>query len=81
MAVMRPALILIVLLVGFTAPIAAAALGLQAYLAPLVGSGVRPEWIGTTAILVAGLLHGLRLAHGVRVQNVAIVLKLLLITG
>ena len=69
------------LLVGFTAPIAAAALGLQAYLAPLVGSGVRPEWIGTTAILVAGLLHGLRLAHGVRVQNVAIVLKLLLITG
>ena len=72
------------LLAGFTAPIAAAALGLQAYLAgaggPLAGLG-RPEWIGTAAILVAGLMHGLRLGAGVWLQNAAVALKLLVIAG
>ena len=42
------------LLVGFTVPIAVAALALQAYLvdsfAGSSGVGLRPEWIGTTAI-------------------------------
>jgi APA family basic amino acid/polyamine antiporter len=69
------------LLAGFTAPIAAAALGLQAYLAGSLSEGVRPEWIGTGAILVAGLLHGLRLREGVIVQNAAVGLKLVVIVG
>jgi len=69
------------LLAGFTAPIAAAALGLQAYLAASFGVSQTPEWIGTTAILVAGLMHGLRLRAGVVVQNLAVGLKLALIAG
>ena len=66
---------------GFTAPIAAAALGLQAYLADSFGLGGRPEWIGTTAILAAGLMHGLRLRTGVVLQNTAVGLKLAVIGG
>lgn len=69
------------LLAGFTAPIAAAALGLQAYLAGFFGPTVTTEWIGTGAILAAGLMHGLRLREGVVVQNLAVGLKLLLIGG
>jgi APA family basic amino acid/polyamine antiporter len=69
------------LLVGFTAPIAAAALGLQAYLADSFGLAGRPEWIGTTAILTAGLMHGLRLRTGVVLQNTAVGLKLVVIGG
>jgi len=68
-------------LVGFTAPIAAAALGLQAYLAVSFGLAGRPEWIGTTAILLAGLMHGLRLRAGVVLQNLAVGVKLVLIGG
>ena len=67
------------LLAGFTAPIAAAALGLQVYLVGSGNDGVRPEWIGTGAILVVGLMHGLRLREGVILQNLAVGLKLLAI--
>jgi amino acid transporter len=67
------------LVAGFTAPIAAAALGLQAYLVGSSSDGVRPEWIGTGAILIAGLMHGLRLREGVVLQNLAVGLKLLAI--
>ena len=67
------------LLAGFTAPIAAAALGLQAYLVGSGGDGPRPEWIGTAAILAVGLMHGLRLREGVVFQNLAVGLKLLAI--
>ncbi len=67
------------LLAGFTAPTAAAALGLQAYLADFVGLTVRPEWIGTTAIVAAGLMHGLRLREGVLLQNAVVLVKLTVI--
>jgi APA family basic amino acid/polyamine antiporter len=69
------------LLAGFTAPIAAAALGLQAYVAASMDIGARPEWIGTGAIALAGLIHGLRFREGVWLQNAAVVLKLVLIVG
>ncbi len=69
------------LLAGFTAPIAAAALGLQAYVAYSLDLDVRPEWIGTAAIAAAGLIHGLRSREGVWLQNLAVGLKLLLILG
>ncbi len=66
---------------GFTAPIAAAALGLQAYLGDSFGSSVRPEWIGTAAIVGAGLLHGVKTGTGVGLQNAAVAVKLVLIAG
>ncbi len=69
------------LLAGFTAPIAAAALGLQAYVGYSIDLDIRPEWIGTGAIALAGLIHGLRFREGVWLQNAAVVLKLILIFG
>jgi APA family basic amino acid/polyamine antiporter len=65
------------LLVGFSAPLAAAALTLEAYLRPLAGAAVVPRWTATAVLLVAGLLHGRRPDEGVRFQNAAVVLKLL----
>ena len=61
---------------GFSAPIAVAALGLQAYLASALPIGTRPEWLGAAAILAAGAIHGLRLREGVWLQNSAVALKL-----
>jgi len=71
------------LLAGFTAPIAAAALGLAAYLVPVLGDGAAgaEPWIGSAAIAVAAALHGLRAAGAVVVQNVAVGLKLSLIAA
>lgn len=66
---------------GFTAPIALAAAALEAYCKPLVPEGWPLPLIGTTAIVLAGLLHGLRLAHGVRSQNVVVMIKLALLVG
>jgi APA family basic amino acid/polyamine antiporter len=67
------------LLAGFTAPIAAAALGLQAYLADSFEIPGRPEWIGSVAIIAAGSLHALRVETGLRLQNAAVLIKLLAI--
>ncbi len=69
------------LFAGFTAPIAAAALCLQEYLGPVVDLGVSTEWLGTAAIVLAALLHGVQRQHGVVVQNAAVGIKLLLIVG
>lgn len=72
------------LLAGFTAPIAAAAHGLQAYLGAALPEGSLPiegPWIGTAAILGAGAMHGVRLREGVALQNVAVGLKLFLLAG
>jgi APA family basic amino acid/polyamine antiporter len=63
---------------GFTAPIAAAALTLQAYLGRFVGPEFGGEWIAVGAIAVACLAH-LRLRRGVQLQNVAVAIKLLLL--
>jgi len=67
------------LLAGFTAPIAAAALGLEAYLDSTFELGLHPRWTATAAILAAGVLHGLRLTPGVVAQNAVVGLKLALI--
>lgn len=67
------------LLAGFSAPIAVAALGLQVYLDSTFELGGDPRWIGTGAIALAGVLHGLRLALGVVAQNAVVALKLALI--
>lgn len=69
------------LLAGFTAPIAAAALGFHAYLSGVVEIGARPEWTASETILVAGAMHGLRSREGLRIQNLAVVLKLVSIAA
>lgn len=69
------------LLAGFTAPIAVAALGLQAYVGHTFAPDVRPEWIGTAVIALAGAVHGLRFREGVWLQNLAVGVKLLLAAG
>ena len=69
------------LLAGFTAPIAAAGLGLQAYLAESFAPDMRPEWIGSGAIALAGVIHAARDREGVWIQNLAVATKLVLIFG
>lgn len=69
------------LLAGFTAPIAAAALALQAYLtASFSIAAWQAEWIGSSAIVAAGLIHGVNLRWGVWIQNVTVAVKVALIT-
>ena len=63
------------LLAGFTAPIAASALALEAYAGAVVPA-MHSKWTGTGAIVLAGLMHGLRLRTGVVVQNLAVLLKM-----
>ncbi len=69
------------LLAGFTAPIAASGLGLQAYLGETFAPDIRPEWIGTGAIALAGVIHAMRDREGVWLQNLAVATKLVLILG
>ncbi len=69
------------MLAGFTAPIAVAALGLEAYLAGGFGLVLPDNWVGTGAIVGAGLLHGLDLRLGVFTQNAAVVVKLIAIAA
>lgn len=67
-------------LAGFTAPTAAAALGFQAYVGAIVPTA-HPQWTGTAAVLLAGLMHGFRLRAGLALQDVTVLLKLLAIGG
>jgi basic amino acid/polyamine antiporter, APA family len=69
------------LLAGFTAPIAAAALGLEAYVAGVLGARLPPRLLASAAVLVAGALHGVRSERGAALQTAAVALKLALIAG
>ncbi|MDA0668058.1 MAG: amino acid permease [Planctomycetota bacterium] len=69
------------LLAGFTAPMAAAALGLQAYLAPIFGWSSEGRGLATAAILLAFAQHGFQVRTGVRLQNAIVGLKLLGLFG
>ncbi len=62
------------LLAGFTAPIAAAAHGLEAY-AGMAGT----RWLGASAILLFAVLHGLFARGGVWIQNAAVLIKVVLL--
>jgi len=67
------------LFAGFTAPIAVAAHGLEAYLgASLGGVGwdLPPKVLGAVAILGCGALHGMTRAGGVKLQDWAVATKL-----
>jgi len=69
------------MLVGFSAPIAAAAFALSAYTKPWFPEGLDPKWIGTTALFGFALLHSLSVRRAVRFQNMIVVLKIVLIFG
>jgi len=64
------------LLAGFTAPIALAALGLQAYFDATLGRPAGAPWLGALAIVLCALAHAGRASLGVRLQNAAVALKL-----
>lgn len=69
------------LLAGFTGAIAFAALTFETYALP-----ARPDWlpaglVASGMVLVAALLHGVRVRAGAITQNAAVVLKVALIGG
>lgn len=69
------------LLAGFTAPTAAAALAIEAYLPSLVGNALPSGLAGSVLIVIAGVTHGIRLRVGAVVQNLLVVIMLILIVG
>lgn len=72
------------LLAGFTGAIAAAALGLEQYLSPLLMKPVDELPSGMIAIAVvffAALLHTVRVRSGARAQDVVVSLKLIMIAA
>jgi APA family basic amino acid/polyamine antiporter len=66
------------LLVGFSAPLAAAAFAFGEYAKPWWPGG-HPQWAGTALVLVFTALHAAHVQRGARVQNAAVILKVLLI--
>ncbi|MEX2353070.1 MAG: amino acid permease, partial [Gammaproteobacteria bacterium] len=68
------------LLAGFTGAIAYAAITFEAYLLPdAYRESVPGNVLASMVIIVAALAHGLRIRHGTLLQNIAVVIKLLLI--
>lgn len=65
------------LLAGFTSAIAFAALTFAAYAAPAGLAGASQNAVATLVIVVAALLHALRVRQGAWVQNTTVALKLL----
>jgi len=66
------------LLAGFTGAIAYAATTFSVYLLPGQGQGLE-NLVASGVIIVSAMAHGLRIHHGVILQNLSVVLKLLLI--
>jgi APA family basic amino acid/polyamine antiporter len=69
------------LLAGFTAPIAVAAHGLEAYTLASFGLAWPSGVLGTAVILGAGLAHGVARESGLRIQNVAVASQIIAIAG
>src|ERR1044071_8445859 len=63
------------LLVGFSAPIAAAALGFGEYTKSWFG-GCAPQLSGSIIIVLFACLHAAHVQHGARIQNGAVALKI-----
>ena len=68
------------LLVGFSAPLAAAAIGFGEYTRPWLG-GLSPRVAGTLLILTFAVLHAFHVQHGARTQNWTVLIKVLLIAA
>jgi len=68
------------LLAGFTGAIAYAAITFETYLLPQVYRDAIPEnVIASIVIIIAAVAHGLHLRHGTLLQNLAVIIKLILI--
>jgi APA family basic amino acid/polyamine antiporter len=67
------------LLVGFSAPLAAAALAFGQYTKPWLPAGVSPKLTGSFILAAFAALHALHVQRGAWVQNLAVLAKLLLI--
>ena len=75
---------LVSLLAGFTGPIAAAALGLEAYAVPMLFQSSAGPPAGAMAIgviLMAAILNTFRVSHAARIQDVVVLAKFALIVG
>lgn len=66
------------LIVGFSAPIAAAAMAMQIYMAEVV-SGWPVRSMAVATILILSLLHAYDLRLGIRIQVALVILKIILI--
>ncbi len=64
------------LFAGFTAPIAVAAHGLEAYVGASVGVVLPRGTLGATAIIACGLVHGIDRHAGLRAQDIAVAAKI-----
>ncbi len=70
------------LLAGFTGAIAYAAISFEAYLMPQAYRESLPaNLLATLVIIIAAIAHGLRSRHGILLQNLAVIVKLVLIAG
>ena len=70
------------LLAGFTGAIAYAAISFEAYLLPSAYRELLPaNALATFVIIFAAVAHGLRLRHGAWLQNLAVMIKLILLAG
>ncbi|MEZ5974999.1 MAG: APC family permease [Planctomycetota bacterium] len=69
------------ILAGFTGAIALAAEAAQAYAAPWLPEDLAPDWIGSAAIVAAGLIHARGVHIGAWVQNGVVTIKVLLLVA
>jgi APA family basic amino acid/polyamine antiporter len=71
------------MLAGFTGPIAAAAIGLEAYTRPMIGplNALPVGTIAVTVILIAAVLHAAKVSVATRLQDALVAFKLILILG
>ena len=68
------------LLVGFSAPLAAAANAFGVYTKDWI-PGISPPVLGTLLLIVMSAVHAWNVRHGAAVQNLAVLLKVLLIAA
>lgn len=70
------------LLAGFTGAIAYVAISFEAYALPRSYYELLPEnAVATLVIIIAAIAHGQRIRHGTLLQNLAVIIKLVLIGG
>jgi len=70
------------LLAGFTGAIAVAALGLEAYLKPLIHADSLPAGsIAIFSVFVVAVMHTIGVRSAARIQDLFVIIKLLLIAG
>ncbi|MBJ19646.1 MAG: amino acid permease [bacterium] len=67
------------LFAGFTAPIAVAAHGLEAYVSASIDVALPPGVLGAIAIVACGLAHGIERGAGLRIQEFAVAVKIVAI--